>query len=82
MEWYVMNAVVDKFCLPDYFPEVVHDADMNALRIEIEQLMSSKGVGWAINEIIKDPLPEIKLECMFPEEAEERFLKRFYELSE
>ena len=81
MECKVMKAVVDKYGLPDFFPEEVHDADMLALRIEIEQLMHSKGVGWSINKVSTSPLPKLTIQNMSPVEAKEEFLKKFYELT-
>jgi len=81
MECKVMNAIYTKYELTEPFPEEVHLADMNALRIEIKRLMHSKGEGWAINKIITTPLPDIELECMTPQDAEMKFLEKFYELT-
>ena len=81
MECKVMNVITEKYGLGEFFPEEVHLADMNALRLEITQLMSSKGEGWAINNVLSTELPDIELECMGQEEAKERFLQRFYELT-
>lgn len=81
MECKVMKAVVDKFGLPEFFPDEVHAADMLALRIEIDQMIASRGKDWAINKVEASPLPEIVIQNLSPAEAKKRFLQRFYELT-
>jgi len=81
MECKVMNVVVKKFNLPEFFPDEVHLADMQALQIEIGQLMHSGGKDWSINKVLTDPVPDIKLQYISPPEAKMKFLERFYELT-
>jgi len=81
MECKVMNAVVKKFNLPEFFPDEVHDADMLALRIEIDQLMKSQGKDWAINKIMTDPIPKLFTQGLTPEDAFTEFMIKFKELS-
>ena len=80
MECKVMGVIVDKFDLPEFFPEEVHLADMKALQLEAKQLMHSKGEGWAINDILTDPVPDIVIQSLTPPEAKKRFLARFNSL--
>lgn len=81
MECKIMKSIVEKYSLSEFFPEEVHLADMNALRVEIKQLMHSGGEGWAINKILTTPLPDFKIEYMSPREAKVEFIKKFNELT-
>lgn len=75
------SSVCAKFNLPSHFPEEVCKADMIALQIEIKNLMRSGGVGWAIHNVMPDPVPDTILECMCPKDAKMKFLNRYHELT-
>lgn len=80
MECKVMGAINRKFGIDEFIADGVHHADVQALRIESKQLMHSKGIGWAVNNIVTSPIPDIEIQSLVPEEAKKRFLERFHKL--
>lgn len=72
----VMAAVCDRFGLPVEMPLRVHDADMRIIADEVAQNM--RPMDWHAKH--NDPLGVV-LQFWTPEEAEDRFLETFVELT-
>lgn len=78
----VEAAVLGRFGLPAKLPPCVKHADLRLLATEQRDLMNCRGAGhvWTLLEGI-EPL-EDRIEPMAPEQAEQLFLSRHYELAE
>lgn len=74
----LMKAICKKFNLPEKEPPSVKRADVQMLVTEARDLMKNKRSDWKVNV---NPLP-FKIEPWSPDEAEDKFMHRFFELKE
>lgn len=72
----LMKAICQKFNLPEKEPPSVKAADVQMLVTEARDLMKKKRSDWIVNV---NPLP-FKIEPWSPDEAEDKFMHRFFEL--
>lgn len=78
LEQKIMGVICGKFGLQVGMPTVIHEADIEMLRAEAYQLMTSKGVNWKANMESDTPIIEMKLKCYSPDEAKLFFLEKFF----
>lgn len=74
----IMAAIADVFGLSSHeMPESVKEADNRIIENERRALLKQEPLPWTVHG---DPLPGVIIECWYPQEAEDQYLNRFYEL--
>lgn len=76
------EVIAERFRIPltKDLEDYVKFHDIQILRREAELLMPSKGLGWKANEGNPHEIPNVPICGWYPEEAKEKFLKRFEQL--
>lgn len=89
IEYGLMTAIFSKFALPyefDAMPDVIHYADVLALKLEAELLMKSKGRNYtAFEDFDEDDMtlccsPVVHMDS--PKQAKRMFMARYHELTD
>lgn len=80
------TRIASKYGLADKIHAETKEVDLAICKLEAETLMMSKGKGWGLdssvitNELLEEKSGYSKIPCWSPEQAEQEFLSRFYEL--
>lgn len=75
LEALVWDAITWKFSLPTELPACVRDLDRRMVLAERKHLKVDSGHEWNV----PGEMPDVKIHCWSPAEAETQFLARFYE---
>lgn len=87
LESNLMKVVCKRFNLQEEMPQDVKDADLIMLYLEAKKLMKSRGRNWSCFRnltIVDSNYEEVEKEIIgwHPEQAKQKFIERFLELTE
>jgi len=77
----VLKTVAEKFALNPVLPASVEDADKSILATEFRDITTVDDPGWIISECGCEPIAGLHITPWPPDVAEDRFLRRFWELA-
>lgn len=74
----IMGYICEKFALDYEMPDSVKEADTRIIENERRELLGTEPLPWTVHG---QPLPNITITGWMPDEAEQKFMDRFNELS-